>query len=71
MALANGYQDDLTIERIDNDGDYEPANCRWATHAEQCRNKSTNRWIEHNGERLIFKDWWRGQARRTPLFESA
>lgn len=42
-ALANGYRDDLTIERRDHDGDYEPDNCCWATMAEQGANKSNNR----------------------------
>ena len=38
-AIANGYQPHLTIDRINNDGDYEPGNCRWATMLEQNNNK--------------------------------
>jgi len=46
-----------TIERIDNDGDYTPENCKWATMKEQCRNKRTNIWIEFNGKKMILGDW--------------
>jgi hypothetical protein len=38
-SIANGYKDDLTIDRINNDGNYEPSNCRWVTIAEQAKNR--------------------------------
>lgn len=50
-ALANGYAEGLTIDRIDNNRGYSPENCRWVTMLVQMRNTRRNRFIEYNGER--------------------
>ena len=46
-----------TIERINNDGDYEPRNVRWATYRDQSRNKSNNRLLSFKGQTKILADW--------------
>lgn len=47
----------MTLERDDNDGNYEPGNCRWATRAEQNRNTRQNRWATINGETACLTDF--------------
>lgn len=56
-AMDNGYRDDLSIERIDVNGNYEPSNCKWATRNEQARNKSNNIMITINNKTRCLKDW--------------
>jgi hypothetical protein len=69
-AVANGYRDDLFLDRKDNDGDYSPKNCRWVTKAQSESNKSTNRRIEYNGENLTIAEWTRKTGLPRTLIES-
>lgn len=45
------------IDRINNDGNYEPGNCRWSTHYESCRNKRSNIRITILGKTMVLTDW--------------
>jgi len=51
------YFDDLTLERIDNNGNYCKENCKWASRKEQARNTRQNRIIEFRGEKRCLSDW--------------
>lgn len=56
-ALDNGYQDDLTLDRIETDGPYCPENCRWATKKAQANNRRTNRMLTFDGRTQSMKQW--------------
>lgn len=56
-AVANGYRDDLTIDRIDNDKGYSPDNCRWVTNKEQQNNKRNVRELTYNGKTQTISQW--------------
>lgn len=58
-ALNNGYRDGLTIDRIEEDKDYCPENCRWITNVQNSKYKSTTFMIEIDGEIHSGKDWSR------------
>lgn len=56
-AMVNGYSDNLTIDRIDNDGDYCPTNCRWSTYREQENNRRGLRLLTYKGETKTLSEW--------------
>lgn len=58
-ALSHGYQNNLTLDRINVNGNYTPDNCRWITQVEQCNNKRTNRHIVFNNEEHTLAEWSR------------
>lgn len=56
-AYENGYQDTLTIDRIDVDGNYEPNNCRWISTYEQNKNRSNSILVKYNDETRTITEW--------------
>lgn len=56
-AMSNGYKEDLTIDRIDDDGDYEPSNCQWADYRTQNFNKRNNRFVTIDNVAKTVTEW--------------
>lgn len=56
-AISSGFRDDLTLERIDVDGDYEPGNCCWIPMVEQSRNRRCVVRIPAFGQQKTFREW--------------
>jgi len=57
LADMGERPDGMSLDRINNNGDYEPNNCRWATRKEQCRNRRNNRLVEYRGETKLLVEW--------------
>lgn len=58
-SMANGYEKNLTIDRIDSDGDYEPDNCRWVDYKTQNNNLKSNHTLTYKGKTLSIYAWAR------------
>ena len=56
-SIENGWEDGLEIDRIDNNGNYEPNNCRYVSRKENCNNRSTTRKFEVNGISHSLTEW--------------
>lgn len=55
-ALSNGYEEGLSIDRIENDGNYEPGNCRWIPMIEQAKNTRQTRYVIYQGEKIPIRE---------------
>lgn len=69
-AMANGYDDKLTLDRIEASGNYEPSNCRWVDMFTQNNHTSKNHYITHNGETKTTAEWARQYGINSCVFNN-
>lgn len=67
-SLNNGYKDNLTLDRIDVNGNYEPLNCRWVEQKTQQRNRRNNVLITYKNETHCISEWAEILGLSTPCF---
>lgn len=56
-AIQNGFEENLTLDRVDVNGNYEPENCRWISRKEQMRNTRSNHLLTYNGDTKTMAEW--------------
>lgn len=69
-SMANGYNDTLTIDRIDVNGNYEPSNCRWTTMEVQNLNRRNTRYLTHNGITKTLVEWGKQSVCGVQIFRA-
>lgn len=56
-SLQSGFKEGLSLDRIDNSGNYSPTNCHWVTHKQQCLNRRSNKVLTFNNKSLTISEW--------------